>query len=69
MSTNAQIIWLFAIVEPADPLTIPLPPLSVETRQKHGPAVVAATTRVAGRQVHAHFQQSFMNSVTRWRTL
>jgi hypothetical protein len=54
MSTSAQIIWLFALVEPADPLTIPPPPLSKEMRQKHDLAAVPATTRVVGRQVHVH---------------
>jgi hypothetical protein len=58
MSISAQITWLFAIVEPADPLTIPPPPLSIETLQKHDPAAVAATTRVAGRQVRAHPKES-----------
>jgi hypothetical protein len=54
MSTSTQIIWLFAIVETADPLTIPPLPLSIETRQEHNPAAVAGTTRLAGGQVRAH---------------
>jgi hypothetical protein len=58
MSTSAQIFWLFAIVEPADPLTIPPLPLSTETRQKHNPAAVAATTRVAALQVRTHPRES-----------
>jgi hypothetical protein len=53
MSTSAQIIWLFAIVEPADPLTIPPLPFSIATRQKRDPATVVATTGVAGRKVRA----------------
>jgi hypothetical protein len=54
MSTSAQTIWLFAIVEPADPLTIPPLPISIaDTRQKRDPATVVATTRVAERKVRA----------------
>jgi hypothetical protein len=35
MSISAPTIWLFAIVEPADPLTIPPLPISIaDTRQK-----------------------------------
>ena len=58
MSTSTQIIWLFAIVEPADPLTIPPLPLSIETPQKHDLVAIAATTRVAGGQVRAHSRES-----------
>jgi hypothetical protein len=54
MSTSAQTIWLFAIVEPADPLTIPPLAISIaDTRQKRDPATVVATTRVAGQKEHA----------------
>jgi hypothetical protein len=53
MSTSAQIIWLFAIVEPADPLTIPPLLLSIEMRQKRDLATVVAMTRVAEGQVRA----------------
>ena len=59
MSISAQITWLFAIVEPADPLTIPPLPISIAgTRQKRDPTTVVATTRVAERNVRAASEES-----------
>jgi hypothetical protein len=58
MSASAQIIWLFAIAEPADPLTIPPLPLSIETRQRPDPAAIAAMAQFAGGQVRAHSRES-----------
>jgi hypothetical protein len=59
MSTSTPTIWLFAIVEPADPLTIPPLPISTaDTRQKRDPATVVAMTRVAGRNVRAVSRES-----------